>query len=213
MAAEGSGKRTVKYHSPLRARQAAETRRSVIDAALTLFQQHGWAATTLPMIARGADVSVDTIYASFGTKSAVLLEAFEVALVGDDDEAAMADRPDFAQLGQGRRWERLRVGVRYTMDVYERSVPIISTLREAAASDEVARARLAQYDRDRRELIAAGMALILGADTSDDVVDAIYALVSPEVYTHLIEGCGWTPARVEDWFVDMAKVAITRARH
>lgn len=212
MADDGSGKRTAKYHSPLRARQAAETRRSVIDAALTLFQRHGWAATTLPMIAKGADVSVDTIYATFGTKSALLLAAFEVALVGDDEDAAMADRPDFARLGHGRRWERLREGVRYTMDVYERSVPIIATLREAAASDEVARARLAQYDQDRRDLIAAGMALILGSGTSDDVVDAIYALVSPEVYTHLIEGCGWTSARAEDWFVDMAKVTITRSQ-
>ena len=34
----------------------------------------------------------------------------------------MVDRPDFALLGQGRRHERLRAGVRYTMDVYARSV-------------------------------------------------------------------------------------------
>ena len=44
-----------RYHSPLRTRQAAETRRSIIDAALTLFGDHGVGGdTTLPMIAARA---------------------------------------------------------------------------------------------------------------------------------------------------------------
>lgn len=203
-------RRTAKYHSPLRARQAAGTRQSIIDSARTLFRERGWTATTVPMIADGAGVSVDTIYGTFGSKSAVLLAVVEVAIVGDDEEAAMADRPDFARLGQGRRAERLRTGVRYAMGVYERSVPILETLREAAASDEPARARLARYDQDRRDLIAAGMTLILGSEASEEVVDAIWALVSPEVYTHLLDGRGWSAARTEDWFVHMAKAAIAR---
>lgn len=200
-----------KYHSPLRERQAAATRRSIIEAAYELFQELGWATTTLPMIATQAGVSVDTIYATFGTKSALLMAVVELAIVGDHEEPAMADRPDFALLGQGRRPERLRAGVQYTMDVYRRSVPILRTLREAAAGDEVARARHQQYDQDRRDLIAAGMTLILGREAPDDVVDAIWALVSPEVYTYLIEGRGWSAARVEDWFVDLANAAMSRA--
>lgn len=204
-------KSRAKYHSPLRARQAAETRQSVIDAALLLFREHGWTATTLPMIARAAGVSVDTIYTTFGTKSALLMAVVDVAIVGDDEAAPMAERPDFAAFAKGRRPERLRTGVRYTMDVYERSVPVLETLREAAASDETARARLAQYDRDRRDLIAAGMTLILGREPSDEVVDSVWALVSPEVYTYLVHGRGWSTAQVEDWFVDLTKAAITRA--
>lgn len=210
MSATGERKQTSNYHSPLRARQAAETRRSIIDAATLLFRERGWAATTLPMIATGAGVSVDTIYATFGTKSALLLAVVEVAIVGDDEDAAMADRDDFARFAQGRRPQRLRTGVRYTMDVYERSVPILGTLREAAASDEAARARLHRYDRDRRDLIAAGMALILGHEASEEVVDAVWALVSPEVYTALIHGRGWSSERTEDWFVDMVKAVISR---
>ena len=157
MATQPARKRTSNYHSPLRAKQAAQTRRAVIDAALLLFSENGWAATTVPMIAAEAGVSVDTIYAVFGTKASLLMTVVDVAIVGDDDETAMVDRPDFAQLGQGRRHERLRTGVRYTMAVYARSVPILRTLQEAAASDEVARARHVQYDDDRRALIAAGM--------------------------------------------------------
>jgi AcrR family transcriptional regulator len=200
-----------RYHSPLRERQAAATRRAIIDAALVLFGEQGWAATTLPMVAARAGTSVDTIYATFGTKSALLMTVVDVAIVGDDEEASMAQRPDFAQFAEGRRHERLRTGVRYTMDVYARSVPILDALREAAASDPAAEERLARYGQDRRDLIAAGMALILGEEPSGDVVDAIWALVSPEVYTHLIHGRRWPAPQVEDWFVDMAKAAIARA--
>jgi AcrR family transcriptional regulator len=201
---------TAKYHSPLRAKQAAATRRAIIDAALELFRTQGWAATSLPAIAKLAEVSVDTIYSTFGTKSALLLEVIEVAIVGDDDPEAMVDREDFALLGQGRRAERLRAGVRYTMGVYERSVPLLRTLREAAASDEPARARLAQYDQDRHDLIAAGMALILGRAAAPEVVDAVWATLSPEVYSYLLDGRGWTPAEAEDWFVTMTKAIIAR---
>jgi hypothetical protein len=98
------------------------------------------------------------------------------------------------------------------MDVYARSVPMLRALREAAASDEVARARLAQYDQDRRDLTAAGMSLILGREPSDELVDTIWALVSPEVYAYLLDGRGWSSGEAEDWFVAMAKAAIARHR-
>ena len=162
MAKPRAGKATSNYHSPLRARQAAETRRSIVEAALALFAQQGWAATALPAIAKQAGVSVDTIYSTFGTKSALLMDVVHLAIVGDDDDAPMVDRIDFAAFARGRRHERLRTGVRYTMDVYERSLPILETLREAAASDETARERLTRYDQDRRELIEAGVTLIVG---------------------------------------------------
>jgi hypothetical protein len=139
------------------------------------------------------------------------MEVVEIALVGDDEEAAMADRPDFALLGVGDRGERLRAGVRYTMAVYERSIPILRTLQEAAASDEAARVRNERLDRDRHELIAAGMTLILGHEPSDEVTDAIWALVSPEVFLYLREKRRWSGARVENWFVDLALAAIDRA--
>ena len=205
-----AGKGAANYHSPLRALQAAETRRSIVEAALELFAERGWAATALPAIAKRAGVSVDTIYSTFGTKSALLMAVVHLAIVGDDDDDPMVDRADFAAFSRGRRHERLRTGVRYTMAVYERSIPILETLREAAASDEAARERLSRYDRDRRELIAAGVALIVGQEPTEDLIDSFWALISPEVYRYLIVGRGWSSEKVEDWFVEMLKVAITR---
>jgi AcrR family transcriptional regulator len=204
-------KATSRYHSPLRARQAAETRRAIIDAAITLFREHGWAATTLPMIAGEAGTAVDTIYSTFGSKSDLLMAVMDVAIVGDDDdEAAMIDRPDFALLGQGTRTERLRAGVHFTVGVYQRSVPILKTLQEAAASDEAAQTRLAQYDNDRRDVTAAGLTLILGGEVPETIVDALWALVSPEVFTYLTEGRHWSIASVEAWLVEMSSAALSK---
>jgi len=210
MADDARPGRSSNYNSPLRAKQAAATRRSIVEAALSLFGEHGWAATTLPAIAKEAGVSVDTIHAVFGTKSALLMDVVHLAIVGDDDDLSMAERDDFALLGKGRRPERIRAGVRYTLQVYDRSVPILRALREAAASDPVARERFERYDHDRRELIAAGTALMIGATPTDEQVDAVWALISPEVRTYLLEDRDWSAEAVEDWFVDMVRAALDR---
>ena len=39
---------------------------AIIAAAINLFRDKGWAATTLPMIAGEAGTAVDTIYSTFG---------------------------------------------------------------------------------------------------------------------------------------------------
>jgi AcrR family transcriptional regulator len=160
------------------------------------------------MIAKEAGVSVDTIHAVFGTKSTLFMAAVDVAVVGDDEDPPMAERSDFALLGKGSQAQRIRAGVRYTMGVYERSVPILRTLREAAASDAVANERCRRYDQDRHDLIAAGMTLILGRDAPDAVTDTVWALVSPEVYAYLLEGRGWSVDRVENWLVAMVKASV-----
>jgi hypothetical protein len=98
--------------------------------------------------------------------------------------------------------------VHFTVGVYQRSVPILKALQEAAASDEAARVRLTQYDEDRREVTAAGLVLILGCEPPNDVVDAIWALVSPADYTYLTEGRGWSIEKTEAWLVQMCSAAI-----
>ena len=200
------------YHSPLRARQAAETRLTIVSAAIRLFGDRGWAATTLPMIAAEAGTAVDTIYSAFGSKSGLLMAAIDLAIAGDDEPTAMVDRPELSRFAEGTRLERLRTGVRFTMGVYERSLPILRTLQEAAASDEAARARLTQYDNDRRDVMIVGLGFILDGPAPDELVDAIWAIVSPEVLSMLTKGRGWSVAQAEAWFVEMCDAAIGNCR-
>src|SRR4051812_47765660 len=73
------------YRSELRLRQAAETRRRVIEAAADLFGQQGYRATTFAQIANGAGVSVETVQ-KYGPKSALLRHAVELAAFGVEGE-------------------------------------------------------------------------------------------------------------------------------
>ena len=189
------------YHSPLRAQQARETRQRILNAAVVLFGDRGWSATTLKAVAEEAGTAVDTVYSAFESKVNLLMAAVDVAIVGDDEEDAMVDRPDFSLLGQGERDERIRAGVRYTVEVYRRSVPVLAALQEAAASEPVAHARMVRYDDDRRNLMVAGFELIMGHTLPDELIDPVWAMVSPEVFVKLTEGRGWSIEHVEALFV------------
>ena len=180
----------------------------IVNSAIALFRDRGWAATTLPMVAAEAGVAVDTIYSAFGSKSGLLMEAVELAIAGDDDPRSMVDRPEVAEMANGTRAERIRTGIRFTIGVYQRSVPMLRALQEAAGSDEAARARLTQYDRDRRDVMVVGLALILDGPAPEELVDGIWALVSPEVFTMLTEGRGWPAEDAETWLAAMISSAI-----
>ncbi|MDQ2755999.1 MAG: TetR/AcrR family transcriptional regulator [Actinomycetota bacterium] len=61
------------YRSPIRAAQSAATRDRIIAAARELLTSHGYSGSPVADIARLADVSVDTIYASVGRKPDLVL--------------------------------------------------------------------------------------------------------------------------------------------
>lgn len=82
------------YDSGQRQAQARLTRARIRDAATELFVERGYAATTIAAVAERADVSAQTVFAAFGNKATLLSEAVEVALAGDDEPVAIADRPE-----------------------------------------------------------------------------------------------------------------------
>ena len=83
------------YRSPLREQNARRTRQAVVAAATRLFVERGYAATSLASIAAAADVARPTAFAAFGSKPALLREALDQALAGDDEPVPVARRPWF----------------------------------------------------------------------------------------------------------------------
>lgn len=63
------------------------TRQRVVAAAAELFAENGYAATTMPAIARRAGVSTETVQAN-GPKQALLRAAINESTFGGDDETA-----------------------------------------------------------------------------------------------------------------------------
>ncbi len=76
-------------------RKALATRRRVLDAAERLFIRDGYATTTIAAVAEAADVAVQTVYAIFGNKRAILAQLLQVRVVGDDQAIPRRDRADW----------------------------------------------------------------------------------------------------------------------
>ncbi len=88
-----------KYHSPLRADQAEQTRRRVLEAAFRLFVERGYAGTTMTAVAEDAGVSPETIYLTFGGKRGLLEGVIEMAIAGEDDPPTQ-ENPWWATVAQ-----------------------------------------------------------------------------------------------------------------
>lgn len=201
-----------------RRRQAAEaTRRSILEAARGLFLERGYAAATMPAIARAAGVALDTVYAAVGRKPALFRLLVELAISGAQDPVPAEER-DYvrairAEPDAGRKLEIYAAALR---PIHRRLAPLFLVLQAAAPQDEGLRALWREISERRaanmrllaRDLEAAGG---LREDLSvEDVADTIWALNSPEIYLLLVEQRGWAAERFQRWLVDAWKRLLLR---
>ncbi len=180
----------------------------MIVAATRLFCAWGWTGATLAAVAGEAGTAVETIYSGFGSKTGLLLAATDVAIAGDDHERAVEDRPEFSKLGVGTQSDRLEAAARIITTALERAVPLMKVVQEAAASDAQAAERLASYETTRRTTVGAGLTLILGHVPSDHLVDAMWALASPDVFDKLTAERGWSTESYRSWLVDVSTAIL-----
>lgn len=103
--------------SSLRARQKVARQEQVLEAARTLFLQHGYSKTNMDSIADAAVVGVATIYAYFVSKEGVLAELFRKDMneVGDEAEQLLKKLP-----------EDPADGILALLDTYEKALSYVS---------------------------------------------------------------------------------------
>jgi AcrR family transcriptional regulator len=195
------------YTSPLREEQARQTQRRILDAALRLFLDQGYTATTMNAIAGAAGVSVQTVYKAFGTKPALVKRLHDVTLAGDDEPIAIADRPVMREVREqtdprGLLMAYARVG----RLLLERLGPLAQVLIAGArAGDPDLRAYVDTVNGER--LIGSGMAARRLAELGglreglsvERAADAIWTLNSVEVWSLLTEERGWTGDEYAEW--------------
>ena len=207
--AEGSSRQQQStYHSPLRARQAAETRKTVLGAATRLFTERGWAGTTLAAVAAEAGTAVETVYAAFGSKSGLLIAAIDVAIVGDDNRGTTDRAARIPGLGVGERSERLALAARIITRALEQAVPLMGSLREASASDAAASTRLHTYETDRRAVIAAGLELIKGNKATRGPGRLDVGACQPGGLHEADQGMRMALGKLEGWLIETASKLI-----
>lgn len=178
----------------------------MVEAARELFVQRGYAATTMEAISDAAGVPTATVYRLFESKPGILKSVLDVSIAGDDDDLAVADRPDVRMLlGSDDPRRQLREFVAIAAQINARVGPLYAVLVTAAGLDNDSAALLEQLTRQRHQgqrTIARAVARSDHLRTGvreRDAADIIHALVSPEVYRLLVIDRSWTNERYETW--------------
>ena len=193
----------IKSQTARRAQKALATRRRILGAAETLFVRDGYAATTIAAIAGEADVAVQTVYAVFGTKRAVLSELLAARVTGDDDVTPLQDRDDWrameAEADPGRQLELLAA---IATRIGERMGALYNVLAGAAGSDpEIADMHRLQQQRrhdDQRRVtrsLARKGALRPGLSEAT-ATDIVWAVANPAMHHSLVAERRWASGDV-----------------
>jgi AcrR family transcriptional regulator len=203
---EGTATRRRRYSSPLRAAQAGQTRLAILAAAAALFAEKGWSGTGMREVARSAQVSVETVYANFGSKGALLREALDVAVVGDDEPVPLSDRPEFRALAEGDARDRAQATGRLLAVMHRRTAALYRVLQHAAAADAEMDDLLRTTQANERAQVREGMLAVARREFTETEVDALFAVLSNDVFLLLTETTGWSDDQYASW------VAATVAR-
>jgi AcrR family transcriptional regulator len=199
------------YDSSRRRAQAAATRRDILAAAQRLFEQQGYAATTIAAIAAEAGVALKTVYLAFETKSGVLRALWNLLLRGDQGEVPVAERSWYREvLAEPDPQRQLRLNARNSRAVKTRIAGMLKVIRDAAPVDRDIEAlwqRIqTEFHANQRvivERLAERNALRRGLGV-DRATDILWTLNHPDVWQLLVAERGWTPEQYEQWFGDTA---------
>src|SRR5438874_9789321 len=77
------------YKSLVRQRQAGDTRLRIVEATRQLLQSEGYTGMTIEEIAQRAEVSAQSVYAIFKSKTGILTELLDQSTFGADYEDAV----------------------------------------------------------------------------------------------------------------------------
>ena len=197
-----------KYHSPLRADQARQTRGRLLDAAFVLFVDRGYAGTTIAAVAAQAGVSPETVYLTLGSKRGLLEGVIERAIAGEGDAATPEDDwwSEVARLPDAA--DRLERMVQYSCRILARTRPIHAVIRGAADKEAFAAALGTRLLHDRLTNQTERIRTYLRADhkaglSVADAGERYCALASPDLYHVLTVELGWTAEQHRRWLTEL----------
>lgn len=183
------------YHSPLRSERANQTRTTILRAARRLFENKGLSATTIKDIAEEADVSVPTVYATFGSKAGLVIGLLGLL----EDDAGDLEKPEDPDADTALdNW--LDTHTR----IFEQGRPLLRIVTQALGEPGVAQL-VAQGDSHRRQALERIVTLFTTSDGvqaaggTNVTVDQMWVLSSVGVYLDLIDRCGWSTAQYRTW--------------
>jgi AcrR family transcriptional regulator len=195
------------YRSPIREKQAQQTRDAILGAAAQSFVDTGYAGTTMKDIAERVGVSVQSVHL-FGPKASLLLAVVDRAISdGDETSSTGADSAFHAAVAARAKPEKLRRMRSFIRDRMPQAAPVLRAFRDAASSDpaiaQAWRHHEARRYADVSTFVESCGDLLRAGRTTQQAADVTWsAIVSPQVADMLIGGRGWTIDEYVDWAVE-----------
>lgn len=185
-----------KYDATGRREQAVRNQEAILDVARRMFLEDGYSATTIAQIARAANVSVETIYKSFGGKPGLVRAIWERGLEGAGDVPAERRSDAMREREKDARAIIENWGT-FVTEIAPLTAPIMQLARTAASSDpELAKllekadeAHLARMELNARDLLERG--LLRPGITLEEARDVLWAYSSSELFELLVMRQGW----------------------
>jgi AcrR family transcriptional regulator len=204
MSRKGRGART--YRTPVRDAAAAKNRRAILEAAQRLFEQRGWAGTTIAAVAQAAHLSPKTLEAVFGTKAGLLRATVDFAVRGDEQPSPLAARAPVARMETAATAaEMLDLHAAQVRRVAARSAGVAWAVEQAAPFDASAAELWRAMTRNREHGTRWAASTLMAKPDADptlrraDVETAFWLALDWATYRSLTLGRGLGPISFQRW--------------
>jgi AcrR family transcriptional regulator len=206
-----------RYDSPRRRQQADLTRQAILAAAGTLFRDRGYSGTTMTAIADAAEVVVETVYRSFGSKRAVFRAVVEAVLAGGVARAGVPveERPAIrAVIEEPDPRRKVALYAATQPGIHRRSGPLLRALQGGMAADPELRAVWDELEHMRLEgqgrfaAMLAGKGALRPGLSVEEARDRVWTLCSLAVHDLLVVERGWSAEAYQAWLTEALSCSI-----
>jgi hypothetical protein len=151
-------------------------------------------------------VSKPTVFASVGNKRAIIKQLRDLAIAGDNQPVALAERPWFTQaLDEPDPRRSLRLHARNVVRLHQRGADLAEVLRSGAGADHELRALWQTAEAERRldagtiiDALLRNGPLKAGLDR-ESAVDILWILASADNFQRLVRARHWSLQRYQHW--------------
>jgi AcrR family transcriptional regulator len=191
------------YKSLVRERQADDTRRRIVEATRKLLLSEGYAGMTIDAIARQAEVSAQSVFAIFKSKTGILIALLDQTAFGPEYEAAVQKA-----LGTTDPEARLRLAAPIARQIHDAQSAAFDLLRgSGVVAPELAKLEQQRedlrYERQERMILSLRDARRLRPDlTMKTARDIFWMLTGRDVYRMLVRERCWSSEKYQDWLAD-----------
>jgi AcrR family transcriptional regulator len=197
------------YDTSRRAERTQASKRAVVAAAHELFLARGFADTTVDAISAASRVPIATVYRLFKTKTAILKQVIDTAVVGDDAPVPLGDRSVVKDAQATDDPKAMTAAwAHVARQVFDNTAALRLVLRVAAALDTEAAALQDSIEEQRRvgqARVARALAdkgFLAPGLKEAEARDIVYALMSIDTYRILRLEQRWSGARYERWLAN-----------